>query len=196
MKSIFKSSPLFFVVLTVSLIMVKCAIIVPPSGGAVDVTPPIVKESFPPNYSSFFKDNKIRIFFNEYVQLKDYTNQITISPIPENDPDYSLKGKSIQVEFKEKFSDEVIEPIVREIAQGIEVVLRDEKVGEKVGEKLTVNQELILKYIGQYKQISIVELSKKVGIATKNIEVNIAKLKQKGLLKRIGSAKGGRWEIL
>ena len=87
--------------------MVKCAIIVPPSGGAVDVTPPIVKESFPPNYSSFFKDNKIRIFFNEYVQLKDYTNQITISPIPENDPDYSLKGKSIQVEFKEKLKDSI-----------------------------------------------------------------------------------------
>jgi len=38
-------------------------------------------------------------------------------------------------------------------------------------------------------------LSKKVGIATKNIENNLAKLKQRGLLKRIGPARGGYWEV-
>jgi len=38
-------------------------------------------------------------------------------------------------------------------------------------------------------------LSKKVGIATKNIENNLAKLKQGGLLKRIGPARGGYWEV-
>jgi len=43
--------------------------------------------------------------------------------------------------------------------------------------------------------ISIVQLSKKVGIAEKNIEVNIKKLKQAGILKRIGPAKGGHWEV-
>ena len=45
------------------------------------------------------------------------------------------------------------------------------------------------------RDISIVQLSEKVGIATKNIENNIAKLKQKGLLKRIGSDRGGYWEV-
>ena len=43
--------------------------------------------------------------------------------------------------------------------------------------------------------ISIVQLSKKVGIAEKNIEVNIKKLKQAGILKRIDPAKGGHWEV-
>jgi len=43
--------------------------------------------------------------------------------------------------------------------------------------------------------ISIVQLSKKVGIAEKNIEVNIKKLKQAGILERIGPAKGGHWEV-
>ncbi len=69
------------------------------------------------------------------------------------------------------------------------------RVGEKVGERLTRNQELILKFIEENKYISIVQLSEKVGIATKNIESNISKLKKKGLLKRVGSAKGGHWEI-
>ena len=36
----------------------------------------------------------------------------------------------------------------------------------------------------------------KVGINDKNIRNNIAKLKQEGILKRIGADKGGCWEII
>jgi len=68
-------------------------------------------------------------------------------------------------------------------------------VGEKVGERLTENQKLILRYISENKNVSIVKLSEKVRIATKNIEENISKLKKKGLLKRIGPAKGGYWKV-
>ena len=71
-----------------------------------------------------------------------------------------------------------------------------EKVGEKVGEKLSKNQKSILKYFSKDKNISIVRLSKKVRIAPKNIEENIKKLKQKGLIKRVGSARAGYWEII
>ena len=48
----------------------------------------------------------------------------------------------------------------------------------------------------QDSKISIVELSKKIGISTTTVENNIAKLKQKGLTKRIGPAKGGHWKII
>lgn len=44
-------------------------------------------------------------------------------------------------------------------------------------------------------QISIVELSKRVGLGTTAIENNIAKFKEKGILKRVGPAKGGHWEV-
>ena len=71
-----------------------------------------------------------------------------------------------------------------------------EKVGEKVGEKLTENQERIVHLISLNKWISIKELSEKVGIAEKNIENNLSKLKIKGLLTRIGPDKGGHWEII
>ena len=64
-----------------------------------------------------------------------------------------------------------------------------------MGERLTNNQKMILNYMHENKYISIPQLSMKLGIATKNIETNISKLKIKGLLKRIGSAKGGHWEV-
>ena len=65
-----------------------------------------------------------------------------------------------------------------------------------MGEKLTENQELIIKFIKANNRISIRELSVKVDIAEKNIENNLAKLKEKGLIKRIGPDKGGHWEVL
>ena len=70
-----------------------------------------------------------------------------------------------------------------------------EKVGEKVGEKLTKNQESIIRFLKENTRLSIKGLSEKVGIAEKNIEANLSKLKQKGILKRIGPDKGGHWEI-
>ena len=67
---------------------------------------------------------------------------------------------------------------------------------EKVGEKLTQNQILILENIRLDNKISAVKLSEIVGISSRKIEENIKKLKQKGILKRVGSAKGGYWEII
>ncbi|MDD3051802.1 MAG: winged helix-turn-helix domain-containing protein [Candidatus Cloacimonetes bacterium] len=45
-------------------------------------------------------------------------------------------------------------------------------------------------------QISIVELSQRIGLGTTAIENNLAKFKEKGILKRVGPAKGGHWEII
>ena len=71
-----------------------------------------------------------------------------------------------------------------------------EKLGEKLGERLSENQKKILEIINKNKFISIIELSKELEISTTAIEKNLSKLKQKNLLKRIGPAKGGYWEIV
>jgi len=47
----------------------------------------------------------------------------------------------------------------------------------------------------KYKKITIPELSDKIRISATAVEKNIAKLKQRDLLKRIGPDKGGYWEI-
>ncbi len=65
------------------------------------------------------------------------------------------------------------------------------KVGEKVGE----NEAKIFNLISQDKNITYVELANKLNITEKSVYKNIEKLKKKGLLKRIGPAKGGHWEV-
>lgn len=71
-----------------------------------------------------------------------------------------------------------------------------EKSWEKVGRKLGENEEKILGIINNDKFVTISKLSKLLDISTTAVEKNIAKLKEKGLLKRIGPAKGGYWEII
>ena len=46
------------------------------------------------------------------------------------------------------------------------------------------------------KYITTRELSEKIGISQRKIKENIGKLKNAGLIRRAGSAKGGHWEIL
>ena len=71
-----------------------------------------------------------------------------------------------------------------------------EKVGKKVGESLTKNQRLIIKNMVENPNISAKDLSDIIGISQRKIEENISKLKKKGIIKRIGSPKGGHWEVI
>lgn len=70
------------------------------------------------------------------------------------------------------------------------------KVGDRVGDNLTDNQNKILEQMRLNPKISAKDLSKIVGIASRNIEENIKKLKDMDVIQRIGSAKGGYWELL
>jgi ATP-dependent DNA helicase RecG len=63
-----------------------------------------------------------------------------------------------------------------------------------VGE-LVESQKEILKLIQSNPKISKKEMGKKIGISTTVIDKNVTSLKKKGLLKRVGPAKGGHWEI-
>ncbi len=69
-------------------------------------------------------------------------------------------------------------------------------MGEKLGEKLNKNERLILEKISRNSQVTIQELSETIGISTTAVENSLKKLKDKGLARRIGPDKGGRWEVL
>ncbi|QHI69874.1 RNA-binding domain-containing protein [Tichowtungia aerotolerans] len=53
----------------------------------------------------------------------------------------------------------------------------------------------ILKFVGENGQITIPELAETIGVTERSVERAIQKLQMQGLLKRIGPAKGGRWEV-
>ena len=67
---------------------------------------------------------------------------------------------------------------------------------KKVGESLSKNQRLIVKSMLENPNVSAKDLSDIIGISQRKIEENISKLKKKRVLKRIGSAKGGYWEVI
>jgi predicted HTH transcriptional regulator len=69
------------------------------------------------------------------------------------------------------------------------------KDGLKDGIKLSKNQEEILRLVQENKNITQEALAEKVGISIRNVEKRITDLKEKGILKRIGSRKSGCWEI-
>ena len=74
----------------------------------------------------------------------------------------------------------------------VEVV---EKVVEKVVENLTVHQKMIIRSIKADSKISALEIATIIGLSHRKTQENIKKLKDKGILKRIGAAKGGHWEF-
>jgi ATP-dependent DNA helicase RecG len=63
-------------------------------------------------------------------------------------------------------------------------------------ERLGENEHNILKLIAANSKISIPLMANNIGISTTSIENNIKKLKEKDILERIGSARGGYWKII
>lgn len=82
-----------------------CAKISSPTGGPRDSTPPKVVKMTPENQSVRFHDKQIRIFFDEFVTLNNPTNNVLISPPLAEPPQYTLKGKSLVIKFKDSLQE-------------------------------------------------------------------------------------------
>ena len=61
---------------------------------------------------------------------------------------------------------------------------------------LNDTQQKIIKLLSEDHQLSAVKLAEKIGVVRRNIENNIKKLKEYGILIRHGSPKNGYWEII
>ncbi|HTA82188.1 MAG TPA: Ig-like domain-containing domain, partial [Bacteroidia bacterium] len=85
----------------VILLLSSCAIIVKPTGGPKDVTPPKVLNYSPENKSLHFTGKKIRITFDEYIQLKNLDKQLIVSPPLKYAPVAIMKGKVMEITIKD-----------------------------------------------------------------------------------------------
>lgn len=68
-------------------------------------------------------------------------------------------------------------------------------ITEKLGVKLGVNESAILDLILKDKHVTILRLAQELHISTTAVENNLARLKKKNLIKRIGSDKKGFWKV-
>lgn len=71
----------------------------------------------------------------------------------------------------------------------------DDNFTEKFTDNITEAQKVILQTITLYNSITQQKLSEIVGISRRSIIENMSKLKDMGLLKRIGTDRRGYWEV-
>ena len=82
-----------------SIILVLCYVFIwscarkgRPSGGPKDESAPIMVIAKPPYKTINFKENTIKLYFDEYIVLKDLSKQLIISPPLKNPPIISPQG--------------------------------------------------------------------------------------------------------
>ena len=88
--------------LITAMVFFACANVVSPTGGPIDEDPPEVVRSEPPNYSANFTGDEIRIYFDEFIRLRDIRQQLLISPPLEQRPEINIRGRSIVMEIEEE----------------------------------------------------------------------------------------------
>ena len=73
------------------------------TGGLKDTIAPVLKLSFPANFSTNFKGNTIKLTFDEYVKLKNVNKQLIISPPMAKNPEIlpQTASKNITVKFND-----------------------------------------------------------------------------------------------
>ncbi len=84
------------------ILFYACAHVVSPTGGPRDEDPPRVVRSTPPNFSANFDGDEIRIFFDEFVELRNIQQQLLVSPPLETMPEVRIRGRSIVMELEEE----------------------------------------------------------------------------------------------
>jgi uncharacterized protein (DUF2141 family) len=62
--------------------------------------PPEVKETTPANESTNFIEKTITVEFNEFISLTNLTSQLIVSPLMEETPDITVKGKKLVIKIK------------------------------------------------------------------------------------------------
>ena len=94
----------FIFVFIIALVSYQCAQRGTPTGGPKDIAPPELVRAEPPNMSINFKDQKIRLYFNELVKLKDIQKQLIVSPPLKYTPVLSPQGnanKYVEITIKD-----------------------------------------------------------------------------------------------
>ena len=94
----------FLVIIVVGYLsfFTSCANIGMPSGGLKDSIPPVIVKSIPTFDQRNFKDQKVRITFNEFVIVEGLNEKFVVSPPTTKKPIIRTKGKTLIVDLNEK----------------------------------------------------------------------------------------------
>ncbi|WP_445734248.1 Ig-like domain-containing protein [Mariniflexile sp.] len=82
----------FILLVFIGLVIVNCANRGTPEGGPKDEKPPKIVDEIPKNFSTNFKGKVIKIYFDEYIKIKDLQKQLIISPPMTTQPEITPLG--------------------------------------------------------------------------------------------------------
>ena len=105
---------------------------------------------------------------------------------------------AFEIEFEEEAKNEPVnEPINEPVnsKDGETVEKTGETVEKTVGKTVEKTAEKLIGIIKSNPKVTIKELSSLLNITRRGVEEQIKSLKDKGIIRRVGSAKGGYWEI-
>jgi hypothetical protein len=85
-----------------ALLLNSCAQIVAPNGGKEDRTPPRVVTYMPDSASLNFNSTLVELMFDEFIQLKDLSSQLIVSPPLKYAPEIKAKNNVLLFEFDPK----------------------------------------------------------------------------------------------
>jgi hypothetical protein len=104
--SYFKLKSIVPVLLGISLFYLifytSCANIGSPSGGPKDSIPPVVVKTIPGLRGTNYKDNEVRITFDEYINSDEIAEKLVVSPPMKKKPAIKMKGKTLIIEFQQE----------------------------------------------------------------------------------------------
>ena len=92
-----------------SVLLTNCAKRGMPEGGPKDENPPVLIKAVPEINTTRFKEKRIRLFFDEYIKLDDFRNQLVVSP-PIDKNIYTINPQSgaskyIQIDINKNLPD-------------------------------------------------------------------------------------------
>ena len=116
--------------------------------------------------------------------------------------EYGLPKPRFQ-EFDNMFRVELFRNLFPMMEESRDIGEASEKHRRSIGEVSGIEQQIelndtqkkIIKLLLEDNQLSAIKLADRIGIASRNIESNIKKLKELGILIRHGSPKNGYWEV-
>jgi len=93
-----------FIYFVLIFITISCANISAPTGGERDIQPPEIDttKAYTPNFKTNFQEPAIILPFNEWIVLKDVSNQVVISPPLEKPIDIKLKKRTVIIDFSKE----------------------------------------------------------------------------------------------
>ncbi len=82
-----------------SSFLVSCATINMPDGGDKDTKAPVVLSTNPDSAQVNYRGQSVEIEFDEFIVIKDFNQQVLISPPFDKPVTYKLKGKKLHIDF-------------------------------------------------------------------------------------------------